>query len=400
MNVLHLHEAVQIYGGAEVYISQLQDLLPRFNINSYWIGIYAEEDNWIFETYRKAKQCFKSKKEVKKALAQFVTEHSIDIINIHALFERDIIEFCLSVKPVIKYSHSPLMVCPGRDKFWRYSERPCDIKYGLHCFYHIYSEGCSNRHPKRIIKAWRSVEFEIKIASRLYKKIIVMSDYIKHGLLECGVAEDKVLVNPYFTDYIDDPINNRSQEKRILFIGRIISSKGPHILISALKDILSINPDVYLDIVGDGPMLGELKTQAEKQGINDKVIFHGWKHREEIKQILRSSYLLAFPSIYPEAFGITGIEAMMNAKPVVGFDVGGVSTWLKNGETGFLIPRGDIEQFKQKIELLLNDSSLYQFLSEQSRMAAIKNYVPEVHMNKLVHLYNEILSDQKKLVVK
>ena len=53
--------------------------------------------------------------------------------------------------------------------------------------------------------------------------------------------------------------------------------------------------------------------------------------------ILHKSYVVLFPSIYPEAFGISGIEAMMRAKPVVAFNVGGVSTWLEHNKTGILV---------------------------------------------------------------
>ena len=97
--------------------------------------------------------------------------------------------------------------------------------------------------------------------------------------------------------------------------------------------------------------------------------------------------MIIFPSIYPEAFGIVGIEAMMQGKPVVGFNVGGVSTWLKNEITGFLTKPGDTEMLREKAELLLNDAEIYNRMSRNARSEALKKFVPAVHIGKLIEIY-------------
>lgn len=395
LKVLQLHEKTVIHGGAEVYISQLQSLLGDFGSISYWIGI--NEVNEVFEisvagsdskiTYQKIEDVFKFLKE-------FITANNIDLINIHNQFNPSIVNFCFSNLPVVKSVHSPVMVCPGRDKFWRFSEKPCTIKFGLHCFYHIYTEGCSNRHPKRIKKAWEYVQYEVNDAASRYKKIIVMSDYMRHGLLECSVPDTKILVNPYFTPLVDEESNiNVREVKRLLFIGRLVSSKGPHIMISALSEILNSNHNVFLDIIGDGLMMDELTQLVNSLGLQSKVVFHGWKKHEEIDIMIRDSYLVLFPSVYPEAFGIVGIEAMMRNKPVIAFGVGGVATWLKDGINGFLVPAKDQEIFKNKVQHLLEDSVLYSSMCDNAREIAINQFTPDVHIKKLLEVYSAAILD-------
>lgn len=394
MNVLQIHEKIEIHGGAEVYIRQLTTLLPTYGISTLWIALIKDNDNFkvVSDSNEILFSSF-SQLDLRNFFVQFIADNNIDLANIHNLFEKEIVNLLIEILPVIKSVHSPVMVCPGRDKFWRFSERPCTIKYGLHCFYHIYTEGCSNRHPKRVKTAWDYVQFEVNEAASLYKKIIVMSDYMRDGLLECNVSESKILVNPYFTPLVNEEVVNSNQEtKRLLFIGRLVSSKGPHIMISALSEILKNNTDIFLDIIGDGLMMEELTTQVKSLGLQSQIIFHGWKNHDEIDTMIRKSYVVLFPSVYPEAFGIVGIEAMMRSKPVVAFNVGGVSTWLKDGETGFLVENKDVESFAKRVQLILNDYETYNRMAIQARINVLKDFIPEVHIKKLIEEYKMALA--------
>ncbi len=393
MNVLHVHTLIEIKGGAEVYISQLNDLLPAYDVNSYWIAISSEKSIFTISTAGK-NVTFSGEGiiAVEAFLNEFINSNNISLINIHNLFEKKLVELCLKLLPVVKSVHSPVMVCPGRDKFWRHSGQPCTIKYGLHCFYHIYSEGCANRYPPRIFDAWNYVQYEIEDASNKYRKIIVMSDFMKAGLLECNVPESRITVNPYFTPVVEPTQPENNHVKRLVFIGRLVHSKGPHIMINALADFLKSNESIYLDIVGDGLLRGELVDLVKRKGLESKIIFYGWLNQAGIDVKIRNSYLVIFPSIYPEAFGIVGIEAMMRAKPVVAFDVGGVSTWLKDGETGFLIQNKNKDDLLNRIELLLNQPDLYKEMTQKARKNVLRSFIPDVHIKKLIDIYKSAVN--------
>ena len=127
-------------------------------------------------------------------------------------------------------------------------------------------------------------------------------------------------------------------------------------------------------------------------GLEEKIIFHGWLPRNEINIFLKQCYLVIFPSTYPESFGIVGIEAMMNSKPVVAFNTGGVATWLSNLKNGFLVPLGNISEMRQAISRLLEDVDLYSQQSLEARAIAIKKFTPDVHMNMLIEKIANIYS--------
>lgn len=388
MHILHLHEKTAIHGGSEVYISQLQELLPLYNYQTHWVGI--EESEGQFHITEFGENTLTKTEDIRivfQYIEHYIKEKNINLINIHNIFNPHIIKFCLNSLPVVKTAHGPVMVCPGKDKFWRYSEIPCPMPYGLHCFKHIYTEGCANRHPKRVLRAWGYVNFEIKEAASRYKKIMVMSEYIKQGLLEAGVKEEQIFCNPYFTNKIDVPCRGETDPKKILFIGRLVSSKGPHVMIKALSSLIQQRKDVLLQIIGDGNLKPQLISLVKSLGISKKVEFLGWLSKNDIDAKIGECYLVVFPSIYPEAFGIVGIEAMMQGKPVVAFDVGGVSTWMKDSETGFLVKAKDENLLREKTLKLLADSDLYNRMSLTARKVALERYTPSVHIQKLINLY-------------
>lgn len=393
MTILHLNEWVDLKGGVEVYIGQLQQLFTDVGHKSYLIGIHQYEGYFTVQTKETGERfSIHNREQLFRWLNRFIEAHHIDLINIHNIFNIELIKFCLDKRPVMKFAHGPVMVCPGKDKFWRYSERPCTIKYGLHCFRHIYTEGCANRHPRRVIKAWNYVNFETRYASKRYKRIVVMSDYIRAGLIECGIPEQNILLNPYFT-----PVTQTvhfappGEIKKLVFVGRLVSSKGPQIVIDALESLIRRRTDIHIYIVGDGLLRAELVKKVNQAGLSDKVFFTGWAGREQVNDMIDGAFLILFPSVYPEAFGIVGIEAMMRGKPVIGFDVGGVSTWLENGVTGYMVNNKDLSAFEQKTELLLDDHEKYMRMAGTARKIAQEKYSPQRHIKELLDAYQKAI---------
>lgn len=397
MKVLQINDYIESRGGVEVYLEQLQRLLPRYNVDSFWLGIQkSERANYKIEIFQNQSVIKGSFDSIIAYLDNFIEEKHIDVINVHKCFDTAFIDYFTKKLPVIKSVHNPELICPGTEKFLRISEVPCEKKFGLHCFKDIYTEHCANRHPKRVIASWKYINHAIDKAQYKFGIILVMSNYMKDILVQGGILDSKIIVNPYFTE--SNECNYDLSENRInlLFIGRLTNSKGPHFAIEAVKDILLQSENVFLEIIGDGEMRGLLENKCKEFGISSKVIFHGWKNKDFINIRLKSCYLAIFSSIYPEAFGIVGIEAMMAGKPVVAFDVGGVSTWLNDAVTGYLLPSKGYREMGEKITLLLNDLNLYQLLCRNAKIEAMKNFNSDRHINTLIEEYKKAIQVNKK----
>jgi glycosyltransferase involved in cell wall biosynthesis len=397
MNILHINDKLEISGGVEVYIDQLCKYGEQCGIANEWISIQKSAGSgYLFESKKQTKKQFSALKSLVKHLTVHCNDNNIDIIHVHSISNPSLIRALFKIRPVVRSMHEPRIACPGQGKFWRNSEKICDQPFGLHCFYHAYKEGCCNRHPKRLLKAYNNVKFETTEGKQNYKAIIVMSEYMENEAIKVGYKKDQLFLNPHFTEPVSDVDlvdQSNSEKKSIIFIGRLSRTKGVHYFIECGVRLLEKGYKVQLDIVGDGHDADYFKEKIPEKYIND-FIFHGWQSRENINRLLNQSYLMIFPSIYPEAFGISGIEAMMRGKPVVGFDVGGVSTWLKDGLTGFAVEVKNVEEMSKKIYELIEDKELYNKISVSNRSFAIKNFNISKHVNTLVNTYDKALKNQ------
>jgi glycosyltransferase involved in cell wall biosynthesis len=124
---------------------------------------------------------------------------------------------------------------------------------------------------------------------------------------------------------------------RVLMIGRLTNLKGATWLVSALPETgRQLGLDLSLTIVGDGPE--RLQLQRLALHLRQEVEFRPWLDFPQRNELFRSVDLLVMPSVWPEPWGLAGIEAACVGVPSVAFAAGGIPEWLVPGETGELAP--------------------------------------------------------------
>ncbi|MUU77873.1 glycosyltransferase family 4 protein [Winogradskyella endarachnes] len=390
MNILHINDKIENSGGVETNISQLVNLGKDYGLCGSWIGIYTIKGSLEIKIYPNDEIVFKGDHaSFFVFIKNYIVEKDIDIIHIHSLSSPKLLEHFFKLKPVVRSIHEPRILCPGQGKFWRKSEEICNKPFGLHCILDAYKEGCCNRHPKRLLEAYSNVKWETTKGNKGYSALIANSEYIINEAIKVGFTNDKLYLNPHMTPLVEErELKDRSKEKckSLLFVGRLSRTKGVHYFINLGLELLKKGHNITLDIVGDGHDRSYFESLIPEE-YNESFHFHGWQTRENINSFFKNCYLLVFPSIYPEAFGISGIEAMMHGKPVVGFDVGGVNTWLKHNETGYLVPVKEERLLIKRIEILLNDIEKYNSMCKKARTVALKEFQPKIHMGTLYEIY-------------
>lgn len=120
--------------------------------------------------------------------------------------------------------------------------------------------------------------------------------------------------------------------------GRLREEKGHRHLIEAVKRVAAEVPEFVLLVVGSGSLESELKKQVNAAGLEDRVIFTGF--RTDIPQILAAVDLFVMPSV-SEGLGTAILEAGAAGLPIVSTRVGGIPDIIKDGESGLLAPPGD-----------------------------------------------------------
>jgi glycosyltransferase involved in cell wall biosynthesis len=156
---------------------------------------------------------------------------------------------------------------------------------------------------------------------------------------------------------------HQRQKDLIVYVGRIKRYKSIDHFLQAVS-LLTANRAVRVMVVGDGDALDGLKAAAQQLDL--EVEFTGFVTEEEKYRIYQQARLAVQPSI-KEGWGLTALEAQSCGTPVVCADSPGLREAVVNGETGFLYPYGDIEQFARCIERMLDDDALWHTFSNQAR---------------------------------
>lgn len=177
---------------------------------------------------------------------------------------------------------------------------------------------------------------------------------------------------------------------RILYVGRLDESKGLSVLFKAFKLVLK-EGKCKLVLAGPGD-INLYRKMAKKMRIYNRVSFLGNVNHFTIKEIYKNSDVLVNPSLWPEPFGRTLIEAMSLKKPVIATNQGGCIEVIQNGKTGYLIPPKNERALAEKILLILNDVSLQKKLGKNGREYARAHFHPKIIAERYVQVYQNVLN--------
>jgi L-malate glycosyltransferase len=167
----------------------------------------------------------------------------------------------------------------------------------------------------------------------------------------------------------------------------IIPEKGIHDLLQAACLVLSQNFDVQFVIVGDGPYRSECQKLAAKLGISEHLTWTGVVQDPLSEGVYAAADVVCQMSRWEEVFGQVITEAMASGKPVIGTRVGGIPELINDGETGFLVERGDIPSMAEKILHLLNDPWQRAKMGTKGRECVEAKFDHRRNVSKLIELY-------------
>lgn len=233
-------------------------------------------------------------------------------------------------------------------------------------------------------------------------RIIVTSPQLRDTPELLRGIRDKCTIIPLAanvsTDVIaDDEITAFRQEKAlgdrkvILGVGRMVYYKGFKFVVEALPDL-----DAELVLIGKGEDSDDLRAQAERLGVADRLHMPGYVSTEELPKYYKAADLFVFPSISPaEAFGIVQVEAMSHGLPIVNTNLPtGVPFVSKDGETGFTVEPESVSQLRAALQKLLRDDELRNRFSRNAQ-ARSERFSIEAFTNKHLELYNALRSGSR-----
>jgi glycosyltransferase involved in cell wall biosynthesis len=179
----------------------------------------------------------------------------------------------------------------------------------------------------------------------------------------------------------------------ILFVGRLIPRKGLLFLIEAARQVVKENKETMFVIVGDGPLKNHLTSFLKREKLADNFVFLGDVSDDMLILLYNCCDIFTLPSIQ-EGQGIALLEAQATAKPVVAFNVGGISEFVLNRQTGLLVKPDSIELANAILNLLSN-KSLREKMGHLGREFVCDNFSWDICAKKMLQVYNEALTQAK-----
>jgi glycosyltransferase involved in cell wall biosynthesis len=176
----------------------------------------------------------------------------------------------------------------------------------------------------------------------------------------------------------------------VLFVGRLIPRKGLPFLIKAAEHIVKEYAHTMFLIVGNGPLKNNLIADLEKISLSKNFIFLGDVKESALPAIYNCADIFVLPSVQ-EGQGIVLLEAQATAKPVVAFDVGGVSEAVLDKKTGLLV-KPDSLQLAKAILKLLSSYSLREKMGSRGREFVSANFSWDICAQRMLKVYREAVA--------
>jgi len=166
------------------------------------------------------------------------------------------------------------------------------------------------------------------------------------------------------------PINLDNRAKVVILPARIVVTKGQSDLIKACAMLKKQEFHIKVVLAGRSDSLlyeEQLKRQARELNVIDDILFVGQLNREQLRDWYGVSAVLAFPTYHHEGLPRILMEAQAMEVPCIVYDVGGTSEGIVHEKTGYLIPKGDLKLFTEKLRELLIDENRRKKMGKEAR---------------------------------
>jgi glycosyltransferase involved in cell wall biosynthesis len=176
--------------------------------------------------------------------------------------------------------------------------------------------------------------------------------------------------------------------KIVLSVGPLKIQKDPVSFVVCAEKVIHRFPQARFLWVGDGELKAKVEERIRKLGLQSQVRILGW--RNDVPEILSCCEVFALTSLW-EGLPRAAVEALILKKPVVAFRVDGIPEIVKDGENGFLVPPGSLEEFSSKLLQILKDEELSKRLSSCADKTIDKSFDIREMIRQQEALYKNLL---------
>jgi glycosyltransferase involved in cell wall biosynthesis len=310
---------------------------------------------------------------IRRTLADLITQYEISVIQTHLLRSLDFLVLTLRSHP-----RAPLV-------FWTIHNSQYELR-AQHLSTHRWL-----LKPKQLAYRWL-----YQLCGRWVNGFIAVSPDVKTALVQQGgVPDSKITVICNGVDVQRyNQATNRTQLRQALgleaeaqlfiLVATFKVQKGHRCLLDAIAPLLPAWPHLHLLLVGDGELRPELEAHAQALGLTSRVHFLG--NRPDVPDLLGASDYFVLPSLW-EGLPMALIEAMAAALPIIASDVSGTRQVMVPGETGLMVPPGDVAELRAALLTLLNNPTQAQAMGAAAYQRVSACFSARQQATAHAHLY-------------
>jgi len=410
MRILLVNKFYWRKAGAEVY---LLDLEVRLKVAGHEVAVFAtdhpdtEPTPWrkYFPKYRDfsrrqglADDAAKLatmvwSREAKKKIAWLLRDFRPDIVHLQNVYHHlspSVIAACRDAGvPVVQTLHDYKFICPNYTLF---TDGAACERCHVYRYWNAVAYKCLK--GSRSSSAAAALEMWVHRALRIYEdgvsRFITPSAAMRDIFVRWGKDPEKIVHLPNLVDLSRLPPRSPDSGSGFLFVGRLEEWKGAHLVV----DAAAAAPDLNFEVLGSGPLETVLRERAATLGLSN-LKFRGFLPREEVYAAMRRCRTVLVPSIGHDPFPTVALEAGALGKPVIASAIGGIPEIVKDGETGLLVPAGDLTKFLDAARSLDYDPSLALRLGAAAEIAVKTLVDPARHIERLLEIYGRAKSQSR-----
>jgi len=321
------------------------------------------------------------------ALSRLLDEHPVDLVHLHSYFKRLTPAILPELRrrglPVVQTLHEYRTVCPVSTLFR--DGHVCTDCAGGH-YANVVRHRCAGGSLAR--SAWNYAEMRLSDwlgHKRDIARYVTVSDYQRDMLIAMGMDAAKLVTVHHPVALPPAPQDARAGEY-VLFFGRLETPKGADLL----PDIAAGLGDVPLVIAGDGSRRAEIARAVEARGLTN-ITFAGVLRDDALQDAIARASCAIVPSLWPEAFGLTAVEALAHGVPVVASAIGGMLDTVRDGIDGYLVPPGDVAALVARVRALVADPARARDMGLAGRARMATKFSVEAFYQRTMRVYEDAM---------
>lgn len=332
-----------------------------------------------------------------RAIGRVLDEQQIEIVHLHSYFKRLTPAILPEIRrrgiPIVQTMHEYRAVCPI-SLLYRDGQLCTDCKgrrYGQ-----VVRHRCAGGSLSRSL--WNMAEMRLSDMlghKRDIARYLAISDFQRDRLIEMGMDADRIETIPHPIALPSllppEPPGADTARDHLLFVGRLERYKGIFPLIEVARSL----PSVRFVFAGEGPDGHAARAAAATL---DNVVWRGNLDGAALAEARNHAFCAIVPSLGPEPFGLTSIEALAHGLPVIASAIGGLSETVRDGIDGFHVAPGDVAQMADRVARLAADPALARRMGEAGRARAASDFSPKRYYQRTRSVYADVLATASRMV--